>query len=458
MRVFAALLLWTALAGGCRPAPATNSPHPEPQRSRTEAAAIIAEVDRLAGVELWPGFDPAAVPVAIYDGENTLLFRHPAPPAGFHGSPEHPGVLRYAGRHPSVAANTSIELNGVRTATLMPGAEGVALRRRVGLLIHEAFHVFQREHHPGWSANEAELFSYPVADAALLALRREESEALRRALAAASPEGTACWARLALDVRYGRFAALAPGAAEYERKTELNEGLASYVEYRALAAPDSAVLPGADFPPEAVRQRAYASGAAIARLLDRLAPAWRQELTLNDSVPLDGLLDTALRARPGAGASCALPAPQRASIRAVASADVEALEERRAELRRDFLGRQGWRLVVVASGTPLFPQGFDPLNVHLLGVGEVLHTRFLELGNAAGTLEVLGRDALTEAAGPHPLFNGVRTLTITGLEREPAVADGAESVVLDADGVRGELRGAAVERDGITITIRLAVP
>jgi hypothetical protein len=169
MRVFAALLLWAALAGGCRPAPATTSP--EPERSRIDAPAIIAEVDRLAGMELWPGFDPAAVPVAIYDGENTLLFRHPAPPTGFYESPEHPGVLRYAGRHPSVAANTSIELNGVRTATLMPGAEGASLRRRAGLLIHEAFHVFQREHHPGWSADEAELFAYPVADAELLALR-----------------------------------------------------------------------------------------------------------------------------------------------------------------------------------------------------------------------------------------------------------------------------------------------
>src|SRR5690606_10168800 len=48
------------------------------------AFAIAREVERIA-VErtFWPGFDPLSVPLAIYSGDRTYLFRHPSPPEGF---------------------------------------------------------------------------------------------------------------------------------------------------------------------------------------------------------------------------------------------------------------------------------------------------------------------------------------------------------------------------------------
>jgi hypothetical protein len=74
-------------------------------------------------------------------------------------------------------------------------------------------------------------------------------------------------------------------------------------------------------------------------------------------------------------------------------------------------------------------------------------------------MEVLGRAALTEAAGAHPLFNGVRKLTISGLTSEPMITAEANGVVtVKVDGVNAELRGAAVERTGQTVTIRLSSP
>jgi hypothetical protein len=73
-------------------------------------------------------------------------------------------------------------------------------------------------------------------------------------------------------------------------------------------------------------------------------------------------------------------------------------------------------------------------------------------------MEVLGRAALTEAAGAHPLFNGVRKLTISGLTSEPMITEANGVVTVKVDGVNAELRGAAVERTGQTVTIRLSSP
>ena len=44
---------------------------------------VIAAVDRASEMRLWPGFDATAYPIAIFDGERTLLLRHPKPPEEF---------------------------------------------------------------------------------------------------------------------------------------------------------------------------------------------------------------------------------------------------------------------------------------------------------------------------------------------------------------------------------------
>lgn len=451
MRVTASLITLALLPMGCRPAPPPVPARPTSEVTATDPFAVVAETDRLSARDLWPGFDPRTITVAIYDGEQTLLFRHPAPPEGFQRVPGHEGVWTFTGRHPAVTANTSTELGNVRTATLMP----TTVVPRAGLLIHESFHVFQREHHPGWSANEAELFTYPVDDPDLLALRRSETEALRRALALSDTARAACWARTALDMRRERFAALSAGSIAYERHTELNEGLATYVERRATGEPDSTVLPVEEFAPEAVRQRGYQTGVALARLLDQFSPTWRRTLEQNDSIPLDVLLATSLPPRASDVRACAFKPAEWDRIRAAAAIDIRALRGRRAEQRRAFLEQPGWSLVIVAPGAPLFPQGFDPLNVQTVARGEVLHTRFLQLRNETGEIEVLGRAVLTESAGEHPLFNGVRSLTVTGITSEPMITEVNGVVTVKADGVTAQVHGATVEYTEWTVTVRL---
>ena len=90
-----------------------------------------------------------------------------------------------------------------------------------------------------------------------------------------------------------------------------------------------------------------------------------------------------------------------------------------------------------------------------VGGAEVLHSRFLKLGNDAGAVEVLGRASLTEGAGRHPLFNGVRRLTVAGLAAEPSAEESAGGVKLSAENLKAEFRGATLSRAGRTLTVQL---
>jgi hypothetical protein len=415
--------------------------------------ARVLEIDaafrRMAERSLWPGFQPLTTPRAIFDGEATWLFGHPGAPDGFDDGSD--GVRRYPGRHPLVTANSSVLLDRVRTATVLADRAQVAARDVARTLVHEAFHVYATAQHADWTANEAALFEYPLDDPDALAARRMESEALRRALAAEGVRAQACWSAVALAGRTARFARLPAAAAEYERFSELSEGLAEYVERRATGDTLD-VIPGNGYSPAAIRDRAYATGAALALVLDRLRPGWPGVLNAKTH-PLDALLAQAVQAEEAA--SCGLETAARDSIAARARRDVSRLAVERNEQLAQFENQPGWRLVLVNEGPPLFPSNFDPLNVHGMGGGRVLHTRVLGIANERGSIEVFGRTALTEAAGAHPLFNGVRRLIVTGLA-EPDVDESAGMIRVSAEGVRAEFRGATVVRGDRSIEIRIA--
>jgi hypothetical protein len=168
------------------------------------------------------------------------------------------------------------------------------------------------------------------------------------------------------------------------------------------------------------------------------------------------LLATALSSTPRG--SCDFSPAERARFHAESGADVAALVTRRETARREFVGREGWSLSIVSAESPLFPQGFDPLNVQVVTPAEVLHSRFVKLGNAAGSIQVLGRASLTEASGAHPLFNGVKRLTVTGLSSAPDVSVRADTVTIKADGISGEFRGGAVQRENQRVTVTLSNP
>jgi len=346
------------------------------------------------------------------------------------------------------------------TATLRADARPDATAASLAATaLHEAFHVFQREQHPGWSGNEGDLFLYPVDDVQLLVLRRLESEALRRALAEPTPERAAALALLALEQRRQRFRRLDAAFVSYERLTELNEGLATYVQRRAEGC-TSVELPEQEFAPAAVRERTYAVGPALAFLLDRFRPGWQETLQADDSQLLDVLLAGALVASAGQGlVPVDFSAAERADAQAAAEADVAAALAARVARRQAFDALPGWRVeIVAAAGRPLWPQGFDPLNV-LLVEGGVLHTRMLALGHDGGEVSFVDAgdadlEALSEGAGRHPLFEGVARLTVAGLA-EPQVEQRAGELRLEAPGFQARLRGAELQTFDRRLVVRL---
>lgn len=420
-------------------------------RLEREVQRISAE--HAGGAALWPGYDPLAVPLAVFDGARTALFRHPSPPAGFVPAPEGPAEMTVIpGRHEAITANTSAELGGVPTATIMldQTAADRPLTDLAAIAIHEGFHVWQRTHHPGWIANEADAFVYPAERGDLLALGRLEMDALRRALASLDDSLAAGWARKALALRSERYAAMDSTFAAYERGTELNEGLATYVEMRA-AGRSTLTPPAAEFGPAQLRLRAYSTGAALALLLDRFAPGWPRSFEANDRQTLDGALTQSL----GKGAITAFDAATTTAAQDRATADAVAFIAARTRRRSEFFALPGWRIIVVpARSSPLWAQGFDPLNVERLDGAQLLHGRYLALGNDAGKLEVLDATALTEGVGPHPLFQGVRRVEVAGLP-EPRVTTTEGQVKIDAAGLTLELRGAHVAQSDHVITVRL---
>lgn len=421
------------------------------------AFGIDSALLRLGEQPLWPNFDARQAPIAYYDGVRTLLFRHPHPPAGFDTSLQ-AGVAIRAGRDASVTANTSTMLDGVLTATLFLGAgRRSTTEESASLAIHELFHVYERAHHPSWIANEADFFTYPFDDAVALALRREETAELRAALDAPAGDAVRCWSNAFVETRRARFTRLGPTFAAYERGTELNEGLAQYVERRSVAKPAS--LPVEDFASERVRERSYATGEAIARLLDRLRGGWRETLDAtppHSVVALDSLVAQAVLPASGGTAPCEIPVRDRAAYLASAQAEVADLAMRRSRALADVLNRPGPRLVVDAGDHPFQPQGFDPLNVRRVSATEIVHSRFVRLANEAGGIEVLDQTALTSGMpGGHPLFSGVRRVIIAGLPARPLLRDSSGTVILTGAGVSGRFRGATVDSSGTLMTIRL---
>jgi hypothetical protein len=82
--------------------------------------------------------------------------------------------------------------------------------------------------------------------------------------------------------------------------------------------------------------------------------------------------------------------------------------------------------------------------------GEVLHARFVKLGNDSAAVEVLGRASLTVAAGAHPLFHGLRCLVVSGLAAEPAVSEAEGRAEVRGEGVTARAPGT-VRREGTTL-------
>jgi hypothetical protein len=136
-----------------------------------------------------------------------------------------------------------------------------------------------------------------------------------------------------------------------------------------------------------------------------------------------------------------------------------AVVVRRDELRKSFDTREGWRVILTAAdGQPLWPQGFDPLNIERLG-SHLLHTRFVSIGNDACKATAIDEggvdvEVLTDGLGPHPLFNGVRRAEVAGLAK-PVVTTSGDRVTVATTGLQVDCARATVLESGNIVRVSL---
>jgi hypothetical protein len=416
---------------------------------------VIKTFDQFAERKLWPDFDPRQLPIAIYDGNRTLLLRHPSPTEEFQPLAGHDGVWVFEGRHQAMRWNSTAPIGEVRTATLVLTIEpGRAVELEASYLLHEVFHLFSKQRHPTWSPNEMLRYSYPIADQESYFLLIYEEELLARAVEADDDDVAASWAMAALTARRDRVRSLAPEHLEYDNALEMQEGTAVYMARLVVDKVRDTSRLREERPPESIRWRFYDTGAALAALLDRLDPDWKHELEARPEVTMAELLETALASR-------------KVTPRVIEKSDLEALltraeigiaelAARREQLRRDF-SASGIRIVVVAGTEPLQirPGQFNPLALEILDQGEVLHYGQLTLTTADGQIEyknpyyrrgtVAGVLALTTpASDQHPLLHGLSRAAFTGFAGGPSVKQCQGEVLIEADGLTISFRGARV--------------
>lgn len=337
---------------------------------------LVVQADEVWGLigrkdnPVWPGWDARRTPLLIYfPGKQDLLINHPNPPEGF---------VRYAGPLRSKAGeiylrdgkttfdrdgqNTSTRVNGVETlvvadtlSTRRQWAEGLASSivaeparadeivgnnltpnpyAQMLMFAHEAFHVYQRRRAPAKAPIESALFEYPSLSVENNVGDALEADALAAALRAKDDAGLRRHALEWLVARLDRRRSLPASSAAYEDACEFNEGLAKYVEYRALQMLDGhrparemwliqgfhgygdltrerdrmvrqmqGYMNGTNvvnddlYGASPVRFRLYFSGMAIGALLDRLGAKWHDAI-FAPSASLTSLAQQALHSTP----------------------------------------------------------------------------------------------------------------------------------------------------------------
>jgi hypothetical protein len=431
-----------------RPAPVNPGSTVMRAESVFELMDRVARLDRLA---LWPGFEPAGVPVAVFDGKNTYAFGFPSLPKGFKPVKGRPGAGVFRGAHPKVRANRRIDLEGIQAASCIALPEAYFAgnpRDPAAIIMHEKFHVFQALCHPDWMPNDAFLFGYPEDTAETVLARRLEVEAFRRAVAARDDGEARGWAACALGHRASRILALPPQLAGYEDESQRLEGLAEYIEWRVLGVDPLAHLYDLDFAPAAVRNWGYVSGRWIGTLLDRLNPGWKDDLESGRLQYPHQCLAKAVGG--GAGRREFSPAEVEVMARR-AEADFRAKSEEREKLRRRFDRRLGWRVELSAEKNPLLLRFFLADQSEAFSPREMLHRRWLTLENDSCYVEVTGQDCLTVSRGPAC----VQRVAVSGLRFKPRVVRMNGRRVVSAAGMLIRFERAAVSQRMNTLFIRL---
>jgi len=415
---------------------------------------LMDEINRVKKDALWPGFHPGEIPTAIFDGINTYLFKHPSPPEAFMVLREKEDAWVFKGQYSQVRGNSRVQLNGTWTATSVLRThsrltgEKYSRQNLAGIIIHEQFHVFQKLKHPDWRPNDGYLFNYPLDTPEMLALRRLETEALRRAVIAPSHEEGSGWVKEALRWRDKRHLLLDDVLIRYEGELQRFEGLAEYIECRS-GGKDLARIPvDPGFAPAAIRHLGYLLGRWTAAILDRLDPYWKETMESGKAEYLHEILETTV---PSSDHTFVFSDEEQKSFLQKAKEDIEDRRKTVERLRKEFESQPGYRIEIASFKTPLGLVMFFADRTEALSQRELLHGFLLVLRNDIGAITVRELLSLTENNGS----TGVEKLTVAGITEKPVIENIEGKIKITAKGFHAEFSEAEVEehQNGIRIVL-----
>ena len=413
---------------------------------------LMERVNRIEKNSLWPGFCPAEIPTAVFDGVNTYLFNHPSPPGEFMLFEGKKDVHVFEGQYGQVRGNSRVQINGIWTATSVLRThsrltgERYSLQNMTGIIVHEQFHVFQRKEHPDWRPNDGYLFNYPLDTGDMLALRMMEIEAFRRAATAQEPKDVSGWAREALRRRDKRHGLLDDALAKYEGELQRFEGLAEYIEYVSGDKELSQLQVDPGFAPGAIRHLGYIIGRWMAVILDKLKPDWKDVVESGDTEYLHEILESALSS---SDPTCQFSASEQESFFQKARDAVANRKSVVQRLREEFESQPGYRIEIVSDSSPLRLRMFFADRTEALSQRELLHMSLLMLQNEKGVVSIRDLKGITENNGSAQVVR----LTVTGMEDKPIIERIEGKVKVTAKGFQAEFTGAEVQEQQNVIKI-----
>jgi hypothetical protein len=352
----------------------------------------FVRLGKASGEVIWPGYRPDTIPISyVFPQRGTALFGwRGSLPAGYGSVPGFRGVGWLDQRNLGAASTgTSIDERPVAQVVVT----SLSMEFLVPTAFHEAFHVFEHaSRRPGLRFGGGEnafyVATYPIFNVRNEALFALEGQLLRSALQENSIAKKTSLARQFAALRRTRQALLDPDFAEFERSTEMNEGLAEYALVRAvqLLASDSGVPAPtrsgarkmladrllslanlASNVSQSFRLRFYQTGPAEALLLDAIGRAdWKKQLMEQNQTVQDALaLATGLDDPQLAALQLAMMRLDSAGASRAAASRVANLVILRKTQVDSLLSAPGVLLELSASALPAKDFGmcgFDPQN------------------------------------------------------------------------------------------------
>jgi hypothetical protein len=431
--------------------------------SQSENIRPVEDVFKVMGIvkqsvenPLWPGFNVSEIPVMVFDSINTWLFFSNIQPDGFTGVKDHKEIFMFTGQYPLVRGNSIIRVGdkwiaaSVFSTYSRRTGDRYSAKDLAGIIIHEQFHIFQRNIHPQWRQNDGLLLLYPTETKEALFLRRIEKEAFKRAVISDKPGEIAGWVKEALSYREQRLNMINSLFSRYEMELQRTEGLSDYIEKIARGLdPLNASDITNGIASAGVRDLGYVEGRWIAMILDRLSPDWKSVLEANDTLYLEDILKKVTSVMPGNAIS--FNSGEIDKIRAEADDDFFKWKEMKKQEIEEFNDMPGFRIRINASSKPLSIRIFEPLEIEILDDGSVYHRLIFSAGNDAGTLRVMNQPCITRFDDSLQIVE----LMLNGLEESPEINENENRIQLKNNNISIDLKYTKISVDNSLYSVEL---